>query len=99
VVVGVAPYVPTAALALLQRDTFTFERDLSYDGGPDGLDLVLRVAAEARGVLRTGGTLIVELGGDQAERLGPELHRLGYVDVGVLLDDEHDARGIEVTRC
>ena len=36
VVVGVAPYVPTPELPLLQRDTFTFERPLSYDGGPDG---------------------------------------------------------------
>jgi len=35
-VVAVAPYVPTSALALLQRDTLTFESPLSYDGGPDG---------------------------------------------------------------
>ncbi len=38
VVVGVVPYVPTPDLRLLQRDTFTFESPLSYDGGRDGTD-------------------------------------------------------------
>ena len=38
VVVGVVPYVPTRELALLQRDTFTFESRRSYDGGRDGTD-------------------------------------------------------------
>ena len=36
VVVGVVPYVPTPALALLPRDTFAFESPLSYDGGREG---------------------------------------------------------------
>jgi release factor glutamine methyltransferase len=39
-VVGAVPYVPTAELSLLQRDTLTFESPLSYDGGPDGTDLL-----------------------------------------------------------
>src|SRR5207245_2412945 len=30
VVIGVVPYVPTPALALLQRDTFAFESPLAY---------------------------------------------------------------------
>src|SRR4051812_22484572 len=36
VVTGVVPYVPDGELALLQRDTFTFESTLSYAGGADG---------------------------------------------------------------
>ena len=36
VVVAVVPYVPTAALTLLPRDTLTFEDVAHYDGGPDG---------------------------------------------------------------
>ncbi|HEX6387794.1 MAG TPA: methyltransferase, partial [Solirubrobacteraceae bacterium] len=63
VVVGVVPYVPTAELGLLQRDTFTFETTLGYEGGADGTDVLRRVITEAP--LRPGGALLLELGGDQ----------------------------------
>ena len=63
------PYVPTPDLPLLQRDTFTFETPLAYDGGADGLDFVRRVIAEAPAFLRPGGALLLELGGDQAAAL------------------------------
>jgi release factor glutamine methyltransferase len=89
VVVAVVPYVPTPELALLQRDTFTFETPLAYDGGADGLDLLRRVVAEAPRRLRPGGRLILELGGDQADRLG--------LAGSVITDDEGDVRGVELT--
>ena len=47
VVAGVVPYVPTPGLSLLQRDTFAFESELSYDGGEDGTDVLRRVAADS----------------------------------------------------
>jgi len=95
VVVGVVPYVPTPELALLQRDTFTFESPLAYDGGPDGTTLLRRVLTESRRFLRPGGALVLELGGDQAGTLRRDLERLGYVDVEVLEDEDGDARGVE----
>ena len=98
VVVGVVPYVPTPELRLLQRDTFAFETTLGYDGGADGLAVVRRVLDEARAVLRPGGALLLELGGDQPELLADDLERLGYGDTEVLRDEEGDARGIEATR-
>ena len=97
VVVGVVPYVPTPSLSLLQRDTFAFESGLSYDGGEDGADVLRRVLADGPGFLRRGGALLLELGGDQADLLGPDLDRLGYDDVELLLDEEADVRGIEAT--
>ena len=97
VVVGVVPYVPTAALALLQRDTLTFESTLSYDGGPDGTDILRRVLTESPRYLRAGGRVLLELGGEEADALSGELSRLGYVDVAVLLDDDDDVRGLEAT--
>jgi release factor glutamine methyltransferase len=96
-VVGVVPYVPTAALPLLQRDTFTFESPLSYDGGPDGTRVLRRVMVESPHFLRRGGALLLELGGKQADALRDDLARLGYVDVTVLTDDDGDERGIEAT--
>ena len=95
VVVGVVPYVPTASLPLLQRDTFAFEPPGFYDGGPDGTVILRRVLADAPRFLRPGGVLLLELGGDQANALGEDLGRLGYVEVTVLVDEDGDVRGIE----
>jgi release factor glutamine methyltransferase len=98
VIVGVVPYVPTPALALLQRDTFAFESPLAYEGGRDGTDILRRVLRDSPRFLRRGGALLLELGGEQAGLLGDDLAHLGYVDVGVLRDAETDVRGIEATR-
>jgi release factor glutamine methyltransferase len=97
VVVGVVPYVPTPDLPLLQRDTFSFESPLSYDGGADGTGILRRVLAGSPRFLRPGGALLLELGGRQADLLAGDLERLGYVDVAVLIDEDGDVRGIEAT--
>jgi release factor glutamine methyltransferase len=94
-VVGVVPYVPTSALPLLPRDTLDFEAPLSYDGGPDGAGLLRRAVADSTRFLRRGGALLLELGGEQAELLAPDLARLGYLEVEVLIDEDGDVRGIE----
>ena len=97
VVVGVVPYVPTAGLALLQRDTLTFEPSLFYDGGHDGTAILRRALAESARFLRPGGAVLLELGGDQASALGDDLERFHYEDVAVLVDEDGDVRGIEAT--
>jgi release factor glutamine methyltransferase len=97
VVVGVVPYVPTPALRLLQRDTFTFESPLSYDGGHDGTEILRRVLTDSPVYLRRGGALLVELGGEQADALSDDLARLGYVDVTILVDEDDDVCGVEAT--
>lgn len=97
VVVSVVPYVPTPELPLLQRDTFTFERPLSYDGGTDGTDVLRRVMRDSPRFLSHGGALLLELGGNQAGLLADELHRLGYRDLIILTDEDGDVRGIEAT--
>jgi release factor glutamine methyltransferase len=97
VVVAVVPYVPTSELPMLQRDTFTFESTLPYDGGPDGTTILRRVVVDSSRFVRAGGALLLEVGGDQADILGDDLAVLGYVDVGVIRDEEGDVRGIEAT--
>jgi release factor glutamine methyltransferase len=94
VVAGVVPYVPTAELTLLQRDTFTFEGTLAYDGGADGTDIVRRAIEESARWLRRGGALLLEVGGKQAELLTGDLARVGYAEVRVLADEDGDVRGI-----
>ncbi|MDW3212839.1 MAG: HemK/PrmC family methyltransferase [Ilumatobacteraceae bacterium] len=96
-VVGVVPYVPSAAMSLLQRDTLAFESGVSYDGGDDGVDILRRVVAEGTRYLRHGGSLLLELGADQAGLIASDLERAGYSPAVVLLDDDRDPRGIETT--
>ena len=92
VVVGVVPYVPAFALGLVAHDTFVFESPLAYDGGPDGTDILLRVATDCKDLLRSGGALLLELGGDQATAIEPVLGQLGFVDVMTHFDDDGDLR-------
>jgi release factor glutamine methyltransferase len=98
VVVAVVPYVPTPALSLLQRDTLTFESAVPYDGGPDGTDILRRVLTDAPHFLRPGGSVLLELGGEQADALRHDVARLGYVDVTVSVDEDGDSRGFQARR-
>jgi len=83
IVTAVVPYVPTPSLPLLQRDTFTFESTLSYDGGPDGTAILRRVIAESRARV----ALLLELGADQIQTLGLE-------QCETIADEEGDVRGV-----
>lgn len=95
VVVAVVPYVPTPALALLPRDTLRFESASHYDGGPEGMDVLRRAVAGAPDVLCPGGSLLLEVGGEQALLLGPLLVRYGFVAIETWDDEDGDTRGVE----
>ena len=95
VLVGVVPYVPTDELAYLQRDTFTFEEEAAYHGGPDGTDVLRRVVRDGAGLLRPGGRLLLELGADLAGRIAGDLAGHGLRDVVVVRDEDGDVRAVE----
>jgi release factor glutamine methyltransferase len=94
VVTAVAPYVPTSAMRLLPSDVQRHEPRLALDGGADGLDVVRRVVDAAVRLLRPGGWLLVEVGGDEDDALTPMLRSRGFVAVTPWRDDEGDLRGI-----
>jgi release factor glutamine methyltransferase len=96
-VTAVVPYVPTPQLRFLQRDTFSFETSRAYDGGRDGTDVLSRVISEAARVLRPGGNLVCELGGDQLSVISRLLERCGYINVRAIRDEEGDLRGFAAT--
>jgi release factor glutamine methyltransferase len=98
VIVAVVPYVPRRALPLLQRDTFRFETALAYDGGEEGLDILIRVLEESPARLKPGGALVLEVGGSQAGDLDGDIARLPYDDVVEITDEDGDLRGLELTR-
>jgi release factor glutamine methyltransferase len=93
-VTAVAPYVPTGELRLLSADVQRYEPRVALDGGSDGLDLVRRVIRAAWRLLRPGGWLLTEVGGDQDKALAPALAATGFDLVTPWWDDEGDLRGI-----
>ncbi|MFF9064470.1 putative protein N(5)-glutamine methyltransferase [Streptomyces sp. NPDC014891] len=68
VLVANVPYVPTGDIGLLPPEARDHEPLVTLDGGPDGLDVLRRVAAEAPEWLAPGGGLLVETSERQAER-------------------------------
>ncbi|HET9380763.1 MAG TPA: putative protein N(5)-glutamine methyltransferase [Streptomyces sp.] len=56
------PYVPSGEVPLLPSEAREHEPLVALDGGPDGLDVLRRVAAGASGWLAPGGCLLVETG-------------------------------------
>ena len=61
------PYVPTGEIAFLPPEARAHEPRVALDGGPDGLDVLRRVAAGAPDWLVPGGHLLIETSERQAD--------------------------------
>ncbi|MGC5050588.1 putative protein N(5)-glutamine methyltransferase [Micromonospora sp. DT48] len=96
-VVANAPYVPTAAMALLPPEARRYESPVALDGGPDGLAVLRRLAAAAPTWLAPGGHLVVEVGRGQVEQFRVVLTEAGLVP-SVVCDDASGAAAM-VGRC
>jgi release factor glutamine methyltransferase len=98
VMTAVVPFVPTEELHLLPRDVLAYEPRLALDGGPGGTALLMRAVEAAGRLLRAGGTVLLELGGDQAVVVGRGLTQAGFESVRVLQDDDGRDRAVEAQR-
>lgn len=98
VVTAVVPYVPTSELAFLPRDVTTYEPVAALDGGRDGLRVLVPSVTAASRLLRPGGSLLLEVGGDQARQLAPVLRQHGFSTIRVSLDEEGDLRAVYCRR-
>jgi release factor glutamine methyltransferase len=97
VVTAVAPYVPTGALRLLPADVQRHEPRQALDGGTDGLSVVAEVITAAAALLRPGGSLLLEVGGDQEERVSALLAAARFAELTAWHDDSGDLRGVHAT--
>lgn len=95
VVTAVVPYVPTEELHLLPRDVLAHEPCRSLDGGPRGTEVLERAARAAARWLRPGGSVLLELGGDQADELSTTMAATGFSAIRVHRDEEGRDRAIE----
>jgi release factor glutamine methyltransferase len=91
------PYVPSGAIATLPGDVRDHEPRLALDGGPDGLDVLRRLARRAGRWLAPGGRLLCEIGEDQAEAALALLAAAGLADLAVHPDLVGRDRVIERT--
>jgi release factor glutamine methyltransferase len=98
VLTAVVPYVPTADLVHLPRDVLDYEPRRALDGGLTGTDFLGEVIRQSTPLLRAGGSLLLEVGGDQAELLGPLLDECGFSEVELGYDEDGDLRALYCRR-
>lgn len=63
-----------------------YDPPMSLYGGPDGLDCYRRIIPRLGDWLEEGGSVLLEVGADQAVRVAEMLGNAGFADVGVLRD-------------
>jgi release factor glutamine methyltransferase len=98
VMTAVVPYVPTEEMAFLPRDVLAHEPRRALDGGVRGTEVLIRAAEAAAGWLRPGGTVLLEVGGDQANESSTALRGAGLSEIRVHRDGDGEDRAIEGRR-
>lgn len=88
------PYIPTEDCLSLQEEVRR-EPMMALAGGADGYDFYRRIAAEAPAWLKAGGTLLMEVGFDQAEGVMALCHEAGFPFVTAHEDYQHILRMVE----
>lgn len=68
-IVSNPPYIPSHEIDHLQPEVSSYEPRKSLDGGPDGLRYIEKIIEEAPTYLSSGGSLLLEIGHDQRDRL------------------------------
>ncbi len=91
------PYVSTAD-PLVERTVRDFEPRLALFAGPDGLNLIRPILAQAPTWIRPGGHLLMEIGYDQADRVRPLLAEPDWQDMVTYRDGAGYERVIHVRR-
>ena len=72
-----APYVPTSEIGLMPPEARLHEPLVALDGGPDGVAIHRRIAAQAPDWLAAGGRLLIETSDRQATLTGAAMEAAG----------------------
>lgn len=94
VIVSNPPYIPAQDCLVLQEEVRR-EPLMALDGGADGLDFYRRIAQEVPHRLRSGGTLLMEVGFDQAEAVMALCRAAGLTPIAIHEDYQHIPRIVE----
>ncbi|HXM88091.1 MAG TPA: peptide chain release factor N(5)-glutamine methyltransferase [Candidatus Acidoferrum sp.] len=85
-IVSNPPYLDDAEIAALEPDVHRFEPHIALNGGAGGLDVIQRIAIDARAHLETDGELIMEMGAGHAGDVVRLIVRAGLKVVDVIND-------------
>jgi release factor glutamine methyltransferase len=86
VIVSNPPYVPSIDYASLSVEVREYEPELALFAGEDGLDVYRRLIPVAFAALVPGGSLLMEIGYEQAKPVSELLMDAGYDDVNFIRD-------------
>lgn len=89
----VAPYVPTADIALLPHEARDYEPLTALDGGTDGLDVVRRAIAESAAWLEPAGCMITEVAEHQVPEVARSFEAAGLRADVLTRDESYLVRG------
>ncbi|MCF6096139.1 peptide chain release factor N(5)-glutamine methyltransferase [Thermovorax subterraneus] len=85
VVVANPPYIPSNELENLPPEVKKEPRE-ALDGGPDGLDFYRRIITGAPKFLKSRGSIVLEIGNDQRERVCSFLKGECFEDIRIIKD-------------
>jgi len=87
VIVSNPPYIASAAIGGLAPEIARYEPRSALDGGPDGLDVIRRLVAQAPARLRSGGAMILEIGEGQGSAV-LEMARAAFPGAAVTVEKD-----------
>ncbi len=88
VILSNPPYIADADIATLQPEVGRFEPRLALAGGVDGMEVHRRLLQQAPGYLKTGGSLLMEVGLGQADAVCHAAEQSGWFRTAAVLHDE-----------
>jgi release factor glutamine methyltransferase len=86
-IVSNPPYIPHADLPSLPPGVRDYEPHVALDGGPDGFVVFDRLIEQARGYLKPGGWLLVEIGLPQEIQARRRIESIAGYDLGRIIID------------
>ena len=81
------PYINTGEIPFLDESVIDYEPHMALDGGRDGLDFYRSVVTQWKQIIRPGGYLIFEVGGnEQANQVGHLMQDAGFRKILITRD-------------
>ncbi len=77
-IVSNPPYIKSKSLKNLEDDIKKYEPLIALNGGNDGLDVIKKVIYKARVILKINGTLALEIGNEQLNKVSKILKSNGF---------------------
>ncbi len=98
VIVSNPPYVATAPGTPVEENVRRYEPPDALFAGPEGLDVIRRIVAEAPPLLAPGGHLLLEMGFDQARKVRDLLSSPDWHEVTTYRDAAGHERAVHARR-